>query len=85
MHTTRKFLVLPLLAVASASVVLLSNLGLSAASVPTVADTESIKVAADAPAAGSALSLTNWRETAGSNTKGTPGGPNGTVGCPIKR
>ena len=40
MRTTRKFLVLPLLAVASASVVLFSNLGLSAASVPAVSDTE---------------------------------------------
>ena len=83
MRATRKILLLPVLAVTSAAILLFASLGLSAANVPVLSDAESVKAMADE---GTALTITGWNETAGSNNKkGTAGGPNGTVGCPIKR
>ena len=82
MRNTRKILLLPVLAVASAAIVLFASLGLSAANVPMPSTTDT--VAADA---GTALTIkSDWNETAGSNNKkGTAGGANGGLGCAIKR
>jgi hypothetical protein len=82
MRATRKILLLPVLAVVSATVVLFANISLSVASVPATPETGSVQVAAE----GTALTIKDWNETAGSiNKTGTPTGPNGTTGCPIKR
>ena len=84
MRATRKILLLPVLAVASAAIVLFASLGLSAANVPVLPDAaEPVKAMADD---GTALTISGWNETAGSNNKkGTAGGANGAVGCAIKR
>ena len=83
MRKLRKILMLPVLAVGSASLVLVGGLGVSAAPVVPPAAQESVKVT-DESVGGAALTVTNWTETAGM-TKGNPGGPNGTKGCPIIR
>lgn len=82
MRNTRKLLLLPVVAVASAAVVLFSNLSLSVAGVPAAPDEAAVTDSAD----GVALTVKDWNETAGSNNKkGGAGGANGSKGCPIRR
>jgi hypothetical protein len=85
MRKSRKILLLPVLAAGSAAVVLLANLGVSASPVPPVATHETTKSTSDDPiiGGGTAVTVTNWNETAGLK-KGNPGGANGTQPSPVK-
>jgi hypothetical protein len=81
MRNTRKLLLLPVVAVASAAVVLFANISLSVASVPTANEPDAAAVGNES---GAGLTVKDWNETAGSNNKkGGAGGANGGNGCPI--